>query len=100
MNALKKAYNRVRFGITPEMLTALHEAEKRPIAPDEDAPELSEAELAEFARVRGRPKKAAQKERIDVLLEPESARYLRKSGDGWQTRLREYIESGIARGVL
>ena len=92
--------NRARFGITPEMLAALHRAENRPVVYDEDAPELNERELAEFKRVRGRPKKAAPKERIDLLLEVESVRHLRASGNGWQTRLREYVEKGIAAGAL
>jgi uncharacterized protein (DUF4415 family) len=100
MHKIKAAYNRLRFGVTPEMLADLHTAETRPIVYDEDAPELTETELAEFRRVRGRPKKAARKERVDLLLERESVRHLRESGSGWQTRLREYIEQGIAAGAL
>jgi uncharacterized protein (DUF4415 family) len=100
MSKIKTVYNKLRFGITPEMLTALHEAENRPIVYDEDAPELKESELAEFKRARGRPAKAARKERVDILLERETIRHLRESGSGWQTRLREYIENGISTGVL
>jgi uncharacterized protein (DUF4415 family) len=100
MNKIKAAYYKLRFGITPKMLADLHESEVRPIVYDEEAPELNEDELAEFRRVRGRPKKAVRKERIDLLLEPESIQHLRKSGSGWQTRLREYIEQGITSGAL
>ena len=100
MSKISEVYNKLAYGITPEMLSALHVAEGRPIVYDADAPELCEAELAEFKTVRGRPRKAAKKERIDVLLEPESVRYLRDGGRGWQTRLREYVEHGIAAGAL
>ncbi|MDR2490215.1 MAG: BrnT family toxin [Spirochaetaceae bacterium] len=100
MSKINEAYTKIAFGITPEMLSALHKAEGRPVVYDEDAPELSAVELSEFKRVRGRPKKAVKKERIDLLLEPESARHLREGGRGWQTRLREYVEQGITAGVL
>jgi uncharacterized protein (DUF4415 family) len=45
-----------------------------------------------------RPKKAEK--RIGIVLESEAVEHLRKSGDGWQTRLREYVEKGIASGAV
>ena len=38
-------------GLTPEELAMLEEAEKHPIKYDEDCPELTEEELAEFKPV-------------------------------------------------
>ncbi|GMO55247.1 MAG: hypothetical protein Ta2G_14250 [Termitinemataceae bacterium] len=96
----EKNDNKIAHGITPEMLQQLHKAVERPIVYDEDVPELSDDQLAQFKRVRGRPKKAARKERIDLLLETESVQHLRMGGRGWQTRLREYVEKGIAAGAL
>ena len=49
---------------------------------------------------RGRPKKEQTKEVINVAFERKDLEYLRSTGRGWQTRLREYIENGIAAGLL
>ena len=49
---------------------------------------------------RGRPKKEHPKEVINIAFEQKDLEYLRSTGRGWQTRLREYIEKGIASGLL
>jgi len=49
---------------------------------------------------RGRPKKEQTKEVINVAFEPKDLEYLRSTGRGWQTRLRQYVEKGIAAGLL
>ena len=49
---------------------------------------------------RGRPKKEQAKEVINIAFEPKDLAYLRSTGRGWQTRVREYIEKGIAAGLL
>jgi uncharacterized protein (DUF4415 family) len=49
---------------------------------------------------RGRPKKEQTKEVINVAFERKDLEYLRSTGRGWQTRLREYVEKGIATGLL
>jgi hypothetical protein len=69
MAMLKNLYNRVIYGITPEMLKQLHEAEKRPIVYDDDVPELTDKELTEFKPLRGYAKKAECKEEINIMLE-------------------------------
>jgi uncharacterized protein (DUF4415 family) len=51
-------------------------------------------------RLRGRPKKQSVLQRIDILLDPEDVSYLRATGEGWQTRLREYVKKGIHSQLL
>ena len=49
---------------------------------------------------RGRPRKEQPKEVINISFEHKDLVYLRSTGRGWQTRVREYIEKGIAAGLL
>lgn len=49
---------------------------------------------------RGRPKKEQTKEVINISFETKDLEYLRSTGRGWQTRLREYVEKGITSGLL
>jgi uncharacterized protein (DUF4415 family) len=61
-------------------------------------PELTEEDFARFHPVYKRPKKAEK--RIGLVLESDAVEHLLKSGEGWQTRLREYVEKGIASGAV
>ncbi len=75
---------------------------------DDENPEWTEAE-AEHAvplaglppslqdKLRGRPKAATTKERINIRLSPDVLEAFRATGDGWQTRidaaLRDWLEA-------
>lgn len=48
---------------------------------------LSEMPASLQAKLRGRPKAAAPKERITIRLSPDVLERFRASGDGWQTRI-------------
>ena len=71
---------------------------------DDDSPELSDKKEGLISsitrRLRGRPKKAFPMKRIDLMLEVEDIGYLRGTGRGWQTRLREYIKQGIKSQLI
>jgi len=87
--------------LTPAKIRAmLEKAEKHPIDEDDNpfTPEEWWAK-AEYPN-RGRPKKEQTKEVINVAFESKDLKYLRSTGRGWQTRLREYVEKGIAAGLL
>ena len=77
---------------------------KEPSLSDPDSPELPDAPkgiLAGFVgRLRGRPRKPNPMRRIDLMLDPGDIEYLRSTGRGWQTRLREYVRNGIGAGLL
>lgn len=75
------------------------------IAADPDAPEASDAELAQakpfteafpqFAeairRARGRPQVDQPKQQISLRLDPDVIAAYRKSGKGWQGRVNEIL---------
>lgn len=88
-------------------------ARKTRLTFDDDAPELTEAELAEmrparevmnaeqFAAVtsvrRGRPKAKTHKVPVTIRLDPEVVETYRATGDGWQTRMNECLSRGAQR---
>lgn len=88
-------------------------ARKTSVTLDDDAPELTEAELAEmrparevmnaeqFAAVtsvrRGRPKAKTHKVPVTIRLDPEVVETYRATGDGWQTRMNECLSRGAER---
>ena len=87
--------------LTPEKIKAmLAKAKTLPIGED-DNPFTPEEWLAkaEYPN-RGRPKKEQPKEVVNIAIEQKDLVYLRSTGRGWQTRVREYIEKGIAAGLL
>lgn len=87
--------------LTPDKIEAmLKKSKKYPIGKD-DNPYTSEEwwAKAEYPN-RGRPKKEQTKKVVNVAFEVKDLEYLRSTGRGWQTRLREYVEKGIATGLL
>jgi uncharacterized protein (DUF4415 family) len=87
--------------LTPSKIkTMLAKAGKHPVSEDE-IPFTPEEWWAKAERPnRGRPRKEHPKEVINIAFESKDLTYLRSTGRGWQTRLREYIEKGIASGML
>jgi uncharacterized protein (DUF4415 family) len=83
---------------TPEMWAQFEEAAKRPIVFDEEMPELTEEDMARFHPVYKHPKRVEK--RIGIVLDSADVDHLRESGNGWQARLREYVEKGIASGAV
>ena len=87
--------------LTPAKIKAmLKKAKTYPVEEDDNpfSPEEWWAK-AEYPN-RGRPKKEHPKEVVNIAFEQKDLSYLRSTGRGWQTRLRKYIEQGIATGLL
>jgi len=84
--------------LTPDKIKAM--LKKAKVSEDDNpfAPEEWRAK-AEYPN-RGRPRKEQTKEVVNIAFEPKDLAYLRSTGRGWQTRVREYIEKGIASGQL
>jgi uncharacterized protein (DUF4415 family) len=80
--------------------TMLEKAKTHPVDEDE-IPFTPEEWWAKAERPnRGRPKKERPKEVVNIAFEHKDLVYLRSTGRGWQTRVREYIEHGITSGLL
>ncbi|MCC6920615.1 MAG: BrnA antitoxin family protein [Alphaproteobacteria bacterium] len=71
-------------------------------APDDDAPEFTEAEIAggwlsKGGKRIGRPKAISPKELITLRLSSEVLRHFRSTGPGWQTRIDETLRRAARR---
>jgi uncharacterized protein (DUF4415 family) len=58
---------------------------------DPDNLPLTDAELKQFKRGRGRPPGSGKKEQITLRLDTEILEQFKATGDGWQTRINEAL---------
>ena len=58
---------------------------------DPDNPPLTDAELKQFKRVRGRPQGSGKKEQVTLRLDTELLEQFRATGNGWQTRINDAL---------
>jgi uncharacterized protein (DUF4415 family) len=73
--------------------TNLNALDAHAIKPDEyeDAPELTDEQLAEAVIRRGRPPLETRKQPVKIRLDPDLVAALRASGPGWQTRINALL---------
>ena len=58
---------------------------------DPDNLPLTDAELQQFKRGRGRPLGSGKKEQVTLRLDAEILEQFRATGNGWQTRINEVL---------
>ncbi len=58
---------------------------------DPDNLPLTDAELKQFKRGRGRPSGSGKKEQVTLRLDTEILEQFKATGDGWQTRINEAL---------
>ncbi|CAN7520749.1 BrnA antitoxin family protein [Pseudoduganella sp. LjRoot289] len=68
---------------------------------DPDAQPLTDEELAQFRRGRGRPAQAVTKIPTTLRIDPEVLQAFKATGVGWQTRMNQVLyEWADAHGLL
>ena len=86
---------------TPAKIRAMLSKSREITVSEDEIPFTPEEWWAEAEHPnRGRPKKEHTKEVVNIAFESKDLIYLRSTGRGWQTRLREYVEKGITAGLL
>lgn len=63
---------------------------------DADNPPLTDAELAKFRPMRGRPKLARPKVPMTMRVDADVMEALKSSGPGWQTRVNSLLRDALA----
>ncbi len=58
---------------------------------DPDNLPLTDAELSQFKRGRGRPIGSGKKEQVTLRLDTELLEQFRATGNGWQTRINDAL---------
>ncbi|AJP48281.1 hypothetical protein PG1C_07015 [Rugosibacter aromaticivorans] len=58
---------------------------------DPDNLPLTDAELIQFKRSRGRPLGSGKKEQVTLRLDAEILEQFRATGNGWQTRINDAL---------
>lgn len=58
---------------------------------DPDNLPLTDAELKQFKRSRGRPLGSGKKEQVTLRIDVQILEYFKATGDGWQTRINDVL---------
>ena len=64
---------------------------------DPDNLPLTDAELSQFKRGRGRPLGSGKKEQVTLRLDAEILEQFKATGNGWQTRINEALRDWAKR---
>ncbi|MCD7716369.1 MAG: BrnA antitoxin family protein [Lachnospiraceae bacterium] len=81
--------------LTEEQEKMLLEAAKRPIEFDEDCPELTDEELAQFYRVSEKRREERRKQTVTLRLSPQALNTAKSLGKGYTSVLSRILESAL-----
>lgn len=62
---------------------------------DPDNLPLTDEELQQFRRTRGRPQGSGKKEQVTLRIDTEILEQFRATGNGWQTRINDALRDWI-----
>lgn len=71
----------------------IHKAAKLPVVPDEDAPELSEEQIAEFQKIISERKQMKQKQTVSLRLSNGTLNIAKALGKSYTTILSTVLEN-------
>lgn len=77
---------------TKEQIREIEDAEKRPIVYDEDSPEFSLEQYAEFAEIARRQREARKRKVVALRLLPSTVEKAKMLGKGYTTILSRMID--------
>ena len=83
-----------------EQIEMLERAESMPIVFDEDSPELSDEELAEFRRISESRKEGRRKQTISLRLSPQAVAKAKSLGKGYTSVLSRILEEALKDNEL
>ena len=79
--------------LTPSQVEMLHNLESKPISPDEDCPELTMDQLAQFQRISAANREERCKQTVTLRLSPQTLRRAKSLGKGYTSVLSRILES-------
>ena len=81
--------------LTKEQKKNLDNLEKRPVEFDEDCPELTDEQLAEFRRVSEQRKEERRKKTVTIRLSSKSLSKAKSLGKGYTSVLSRILEKAL-----
>ena len=81
--------------LTPSQVEMLHNLESKPISPDEDCPELTMDQLAQFQRISAANREERCKQTVTLRLSPQTLRRAKSLGKGYTSVLSRILESAL-----
>ena len=81
--------------LTPSQVEMLHNLESKPIYPDEDCPELTMDQLAQFQRISAANREERCKQTVTLRLSPQTLRRAKSLGKGYTSVLSRILESAL-----
>lgn len=81
--------------LTPSQVEMLHNLESRPISPDEDCPELTMEQLAQFRRISAANREERCKQTVTLRLSPQALRRAKSLGKGYTSVLSRILERAL-----
>lgn len=81
--------------LTPAQVEMLNELATRPISPDEDCPELTPEQLAQFRRISATNREERCKQTVTLRLSPQALRRAKSLGKGYTSVLSRILENAL-----
>lgn len=81
--------------LTEEQKKMIKDMETRPITPDEDCPELTEEQLADFKRISAEKREERCKQTVTIRLSPQALAKAKSLGKGYTSVLSRILENAL-----
>ena len=81
--------------LTPTQIEMLNNLASRPITPDEECPELTTDQLAQFRRISAANREERCKQTVTLRLSPQALRRAKSLGKGYTSVLSRILESAL-----
>ena len=81
--------------LTPSQVEMLHNLESKPISPDEDCPELTKDQLAQFQRISAANREERCKQTVTLRRSPQTLRRAKSLGKGYTSVLSRILDSAL-----
>lgn len=85
----------VKRKLTPKEKQMLEALKDRPVEFDEDNPELTDEQLAQFRRISEKNNAERRKQTVTLRLSPQAVRKARSLGKGYTSVLSRILENAL-----
>jgi uncharacterized protein (DUF4415 family) len=81
--------------LAPAQMEMLNKLESMPVTPDEDSPELTMEQLAQFRRISAANREERCKQTVTLRLSPQAIRRAKSLGKGYTSVLSRILENAL-----